>query len=63
MAEVRGSSSYLSHNDLRLHFGLGHRTEVDSIRIRWPSGGSQAVGTVPAGRFIRIVEGESWSPR
>jgi len=62
MAEVRGSSSYLSHNDLRLHFGLGRRTEIDSIRIRWPSGGSQAVGPVPAGRFIRIVEGEPWSP-
>ena len=62
MAEVRGGSSYLSHNDLRLHFGLGRRTAVDSILIRWPSGGSQTVGTVPAGRFVRIVEGEPWTP-
>ena len=43
MAEVRGGSSYLSHNDLRLHFGLGRRTEVDRILIRWPSGESQTV--------------------
>lgn len=62
MAEVRGGSSYLSHNDLRLHFGLGRRTAVDSILIRWPSGGSQTVGTVPAGRFVRILEGEPWTP-
>ena len=62
MAEVRGGSSYLSHNDLRLHFGLGRRTEVDRILIRWPSGGSQTVGPVPARRFVRIVEGEPWTP-
>ena len=58
----RGGSSYLSHNDLRLHFGLGRRTEVDRILIRWPSGESQTVGPVPARRFVRIVEGEPWTP-
>ena len=59
-AEVRGSSSYLSHNDLRLHFGLGRQAVVDSIHIRWPAGGSQTVVAVPAGQFLRIVEGEPW---
>ena len=62
-AEVRGGSSYLSHNDLRLHFGLGDRTAVDRISIRWPSGTSQTIGPVPANRFIRITEGEPWTPQ
>ena len=44
VAEVRGGSSYLSHNDLRLHFGLGRRMQADRILIRWPSGESQTVG-------------------
>jgi hypothetical protein len=37
-SEVRGGGSYLSQNDLRLHFGLAHATYIDSVEIRWPSG-------------------------
>jgi len=36
--EVRSGSSYISQNDLRLHFGLGTDTAVVSIEVRWPSG-------------------------
>jgi hypothetical protein len=36
--EVRSGGSYLSQNDLRLHFGLGPSPEVDQIDIVWPSG-------------------------
>jgi hypothetical protein len=36
--EVRSGSSYNSNNDLRVHFGLGEVTNVDSVEIRWPSG-------------------------
>ena len=36
--EVRSGASYISHNDLRLHFGLEKRTKIDFIEIRWPSG-------------------------
>ncbi|MPY90174.1 MAG: CRTAC1 family protein [Luteitalea sp.] len=39
-AEVRSGSSYLSQNDLRLHFGLGNRKDVDLIEVVWPAGGS-----------------------
>lgn len=36
--EVRSGSSYISSNDLRLHFGLGSVTEVEKIDVAWPSG-------------------------
>ena len=35
--EVVAQSSFLSHNDRRLHFGLGQIDRV-ALRIRWPSG-------------------------
>ena len=55
--EVRGSRSYLSQSDLRVHFGLGERTHVDSILISWPAGGSDLVTGVRANRFLRVREG------
>jgi hypothetical protein len=36
--EVRSGSSYISNNDLRVHFGLGQAASVDSVEVRWPSG-------------------------
>jgi hypothetical protein len=36
--EVRSGSSYISNNDMRVHFGLGSATKVDWMEIRWPSG-------------------------
>ena len=36
--EVRSGSSYISQNDLRVHFGLGSATTMDSVEVRWPSG-------------------------
>jgi hypothetical protein len=36
--EVRSGSSYDSNNDMRVHFGLGSATKLDSVQVRWPSG-------------------------
>jgi len=55
--ERRSGDSYLSHSDSRLHFGLGMRTTVDSIEVRWPNGGVQRFSEVAANSFIKIVEG------
>ncbi len=41
----------------RLHFGLGTRTKVDSMEVRWPNGTVQRFGEIPANTFIKIVEG------
>ncbi len=55
----QSGDSYLSHSDPRLHFGLGTRTKVDSIEVRWPNGTLQRFGEVPANTFIKIAEGRT----
>jgi len=56
--EVRSGGSYLSQNDLRLHFGLGQATKIDSVEVRWPSGKVEKLGggLVPD-RFYAVLEG------
>ncbi len=56
--EVRGGGSYLSQNDLRLHFGLGPATRMDSVQIRWPSGKVEEIKDLEADKFYTLVEGE-----
>jgi len=36
--EVYAGTSYLSGDDLGLHFGLGDITSIDSVDVRWPDG-------------------------
>jgi hypothetical protein len=54
--EVRSGGSYLSQNDLRLHFGLGAAQRVDRIEIVWPSGARQTLRDVAADRIVPIEE-------
>ncbi len=57
IAEVRGGGSYLSQNDLRLHFGLGKAAKIDSVEIRWPSGKVETLENIAADSIYTIVEG------
>ncbi len=55
IGEVRSGSSYLSQNDLRLHFGLGELLRVDRVEVWWPGGGSPvALADVAANQEITI---------
>jgi hypothetical protein len=36
--EVRSGSSYISNNDMRVHFGLGKIANIEYLEVRWPSG-------------------------
>lgn len=58
IGEVRGGGSYLSQNDLRLHFGLGGALKMESVEIRWPSGKVETLKDVSADSIYKIVEGE-----
>ena len=55
--EVRSGGSFLSHNDMRLHFGLAGASDVDEITIRWPSGLVESFSTVPANQEVLLREG------
>ncbi len=56
--EVQAGASYLSQNDLRLHFGLGLDEKIDSVEIRWDSGTHEIVKEVAANRMITITQGK-----
>ncbi|MGA2811731.1 MAG: CRTAC1 family protein [Candidatus Acidiferrum sp.] len=55
--EVRGGSSYLSQNDLRLHFGLGAHASMDKVEVLWPSGSKQDFENLPGDFIYSIQEG------
>jgi hypothetical protein len=55
-AEVRSGGSYLSQNDLRLHFGLGEARSVERIEITWPGGSRQILQDHAVDRIVTIKE-------
>jgi enediyne biosynthesis protein E4 len=57
MDEVRSGASYLSQNDLRLHFGLGASEKMREVDIRWPNGETETLHDVPADFIYTVVEG------
>src|SRR6266403_1217703 len=56
-SEVRGGASYLSQNDLRLHFGLGAAAKMESVEIRWPNGATETLRNIPADAIYTVAEG------
>lgn len=60
--EVRSGGSYLSQNDLRVHFGTGKYSKVDVIEIRWPSGKTELIKGLKADKFYSILEGQGVVP-
>ncbi len=56
MDEVRSGGSYLSQNDLRIHFGLGKAEKAD-IEIHWPSGVVDKLSGVRANQILTVREG------
>ncbi len=61
-AEVRSGGSYLSHNDMRVHFGLGQATAAARLEIRWPSGLVEKFQDLGADQFLLVKEGEGLRP-
>jgi len=54
--EISGGSGYYSQNSLTAEFGLGSRTIVDTLVIRWPSGIIQKLTAVPVDTLLQIYE-------
>jgi hypothetical protein len=56
---VLSQSSFLSQNDLRLHFGLGSAERAENVVVRWPAGEIEEFGARAAGSVHVLVEGSS----
>jgi enediyne biosynthesis protein E4 len=55
--EVRSGSSYISNNDMRVHFGLGAASKVDWVEVRWPSGLTERFEAIVADKIQTVKEG------
>ncbi|MDX2245188.1 MAG: FG-GAP-like repeat-containing protein [Bacteroidia bacterium] len=51
------ASGFLGQNSATQIFGLGTATQADSVIVRWPSGNTDHLYNLPAGKDLTIVEG------
>ncbi|MFI5071459.1 MAG: ASPIC/UnbV domain-containing protein, partial [Terriglobales bacterium] len=58
LGEVISGGSYLSQNDLRIHFGLGEHDRVDNAKVFWPDGRVETLTNLIADRFYSVREGQ-----
>ncbi|MGB8675257.1 MAG: ASPIC/UnbV domain-containing protein, partial [Candidatus Acidiferrales bacterium] len=55
-----GGGSYIAAHDPRIVLGIGARTKIETLEVRWPqpSGATEHFTDLPLDRYITIVEGE-----
>ncbi len=59
LREISAQNSFQSQNDLRVHFGLGNATTIDSLVIRYGSGDEEIFTNVSADVFYCNEEGSN----
>ncbi|MBB16890.1 hypothetical protein CMK22_16605 [Candidatus Poribacteria bacterium] len=60
ISEVRSGSSYMSQNDMRVHFGLGKDLkQIDLLEVSWPSGTVDRLNNIALDTIVYIKEGVS----
>ena len=57
--EVHSGRGYQSHSGMYPHFGLGQRTKVDRIEVRWIGGANDVLENAPIDRLLTFTEGEA----
>jgi enediyne biosynthesis protein E4 len=53
----------LSSHDPRIVLGIGKRTKIDWLEVKWPlpSGAVERFANLPIDRYVTIIEGQgSW---
>jgi ASPIC and UnbV/FG-GAP-like repeat/Secretion system C-terminal sorting domain len=55
--DVRSGDGFANMNTLNVHFGIGTATEIDSIRVIWPSGQVDVVEDPTINNNLTMVEG------
>ncbi|HEY2934727.1 MAG TPA: CRTAC1 family protein [Acidobacteriota bacterium] len=51
---VHSDGSYCSASDLRVHVGLGARSEIDAVRVQWPDGSSEIWNDIRSDSEVRL---------
>lgn len=59
---VQSGGSYLSQNDLRVHFGLGTAKKIDTAVVYWPSGHVDTMHDLAVDHFYSVLEGKGIVP-
>jgi hypothetical protein len=54
--QVQAAGGYLSQSSKTVHFGLGDRSRIDRVEIRWPSGRRQTLEAPELNRLHDIIE-------
>lgn len=54
---MRTGSSYLSQSEKVVSFGLGDRTQVDSLLVQWPAGQVDVFTDLQGNQELRVLEG------
>ena len=57
LRRAHADASYLSANDIRVHFGLGEDAKIEEITVHWPSGECEAWDRIQADRIVTIRQG------
>lgn len=55
---ARAGSSYLSHSDSRVYFGLGRAAKIERVEIQWPSGTREVLTEVAPDQSYIVTEGK-----
>ncbi len=54
--DIAGGGSQEGQSDLRASFGLGDATNIDTVRIEWPSGTIQELHKIAVNHFLTVTE-------
>ena len=55
---VKTGSSFMSHSETTVTFGLGNAEKLDSLYIYWPDGTKEIFNNINGGQEINIIEGQ-----
>jgi hypothetical protein len=54
---VKTGSSFMSHSEITVTFGLGSEEALDSLYVYWPNGSMERFHNIHGGKEINITEG------
>jgi len=56
--EITAQNTFMGHNSLRAHFGLGDAEVIDSLILEWPSGAVEQYTDLAVDSLYQVVEGD-----